>query len=255
MAIELLEKENTRHELHHDLESFYWLLTWMILRYTAHNHKNGALACHKLFDVDDLGLQKRGWLMHTPPLDNKASPLYILAEAMRQLTLQQTRIQEEDRMTFSFIRNTVVTDAEPLTYAVIELAFKVVVEDPSWENFQDAPALPFNAPRTTYNVAGKAKTETHELRRSAIANSRAGRDTPAGGSGPLTRGRSKKRKLEEVDTSAPAANSTGSTSRSEVFSGESGKGSRSVDETPPKVQRLSKSMKCRGGKLPKLPNE
>ncbi|KAJ7935470.1 hypothetical protein B0H13DRAFT_2467320, partial [Mycena leptocephala] len=37
MAIELLDKANTRHEVHHDLESFYWLLTWITLRYTAHN--------------------------------------------------------------------------------------------------------------------------------------------------------------------------------------------------------------------------
>jgi hypothetical protein len=249
MAIELLDKANTRHEVHHDLESFYWLLTWITLRYTAHNHDDGALACHKLFDVDNPAALKRNWLIGDSPLDNEASPLYILAEAMRQLTQQQPRIQKQKRITFSFVRDPPKIDAEPLTYALIELAFKVVVEDPSWENFEDAPALPFNAPPKTYNVAGKRKTETHELRRSAIANSQAGRDTPAGGSGPLTRSRNKKRKLEE-DTSAPAANSAGSTSRSEVFSGESGEGSRSVDETPPKVRRLSKSMKCRGGKLP-----
>ncbi|KAJ7935471.1 hypothetical protein B0H13DRAFT_1947983, partial [Mycena leptocephala] len=158
-------------------------------------------------------------------------------------------------ITFSFVRDPPKIDAEPLTYALIELAFKVVVEDPSWENFEDAPALPFNAPPKTYNVAGKRKTETHELRQSAIANSQPGCDTSAGGSGPLTRGRSKKRKLEEVDTSALAANSTGSTSRSEVFSGGSGEGSRSVDEIPPKVRKLRDGMKCKGVKLPKVPNK
>jgi hypothetical protein len=249
MAIELLEKDNTLHTFHHDLESFYWLLTWITLRYTAHNHSDGQLACHRLFGVDKPAVLKRGWLMDTPPLDNKASPLYILAEAMRQLTRQQTRTQEEDGMAFSFVRNPPKIDAVPLTYALIELAFKVVVEHPSWENFEDAPALPFNAPRKTYNVAGQNKTEPQELRRSAIANPQVGRDTSAGGSGPSTRSRTKKRKLGE-DTSALAANSSSSTSRSEVFSGESGEGSRSVDETPPKVRRLSKSMKCRGGILP-----
>jgi hypothetical protein len=208
MAIELLEKENTRHELHHDLESFYWLLTWIILRYTAHNHSDGQLACHRLFDVDKPAVLKRDWLMHTPPLDNKASPLYILAEAMRQLTLQQTRIQEKG-MTFSFVRNPPKIDAEPLTYALIELAFNAVTTHPGWQTFQDAPGtLPFKVPSKTYNAAGKTKTETRELRRSALADSQPGRDTSGGGSGPSMRCRTKKRRREEEDPSGHATEST-----------------------------------------------
>jgi hypothetical protein len=148
--------------------------------------------------------------MHTPPLDNKASPLYILAEAMRQLTRQQTRIQEEKGMTFSFVRNPPKIDAVPLTYALIELAFKAVVEHPSWENFEDASgALPFKVLSNTYNVAGKAKTEIRdrELRRSAVTNSQPGRYTSVDGSGPSTRSRTKKRRREE-DPSVHAASST-----------------------------------------------
>jgi hypothetical protein len=208
MAIELLDKANTRHEVHHDLESFYWLLTWITLRYTAHNHDDGALACHKLFDVDNPAALKRNWLIGDSPLDNEASPLYILAEAMRQLTQQQPRIQKQKRITFSFVRDPPKIDAVPLTYALIELAFKAVVEHPSWENFEDAPgALPFKVPSKTYNVVGKAKTETRdrELRRSALINSQPGRDTSGG---PSMRCRTKKRRREEEDPSGHATEST-----------------------------------------------
>ncbi|KAJ7134275.1 hypothetical protein C8R44DRAFT_770037 [Mycena epipterygia] len=42
IAIEIIEN-NTSHGPHHD-ESAYWLLMWMILRYTDHTHPSGALA-------------------------------------------------------------------------------------------------------------------------------------------------------------------------------------------------------------------
>ena len=36
MAINILANENTPHGVHHDLESFYWLLVWLVLQYTLH---------------------------------------------------------------------------------------------------------------------------------------------------------------------------------------------------------------------------
>lgn len=42
MAVELLIAQNdnlpTVHSACHDLESFYWLLVWLILRHTDHDH-------------------------------------------------------------------------------------------------------------------------------------------------------------------------------------------------------------------------
>ncbi|KAJ7603017.1 hypothetical protein DFH06DRAFT_1022847, partial [Mycena polygramma] len=58
MAIELHKKGDTLHTISHDMESFYWLLIWMILRYTAHTHEDKDLACHKLFEVEDLAGRK-----------------------------------------------------------------------------------------------------------------------------------------------------------------------------------------------------
>ena len=39
MAIEIL-RTCVAHEIHHDLESFFWLLIWVVLRHTAHSHRS-----------------------------------------------------------------------------------------------------------------------------------------------------------------------------------------------------------------------
>ncbi|KAH9836363.1 uncharacterized protein C8Q71DRAFT_79812, partial [Rhodofomes roseus] len=52
MAIQVLD-EHTRvpHEVHYDLESFYWLLVWIILRHTTYSHLDDEDAWHRLFDA------------------------------------------------------------------------------------------------------------------------------------------------------------------------------------------------------------
>ncbi|EPT03326.1 hypothetical protein FOMPIDRAFT_1116386, partial [Fomitopsis schrenkii] len=50
MAIEILSSEVT-HEARHDLESFYWLLVYILLRHTNHDHPDGKAAFGELFTV------------------------------------------------------------------------------------------------------------------------------------------------------------------------------------------------------------
>lgn len=33
------------HDYHHDLESFFWVLLWITLRHTEHDHENGKRGC------------------------------------------------------------------------------------------------------------------------------------------------------------------------------------------------------------------
>ncbi|KAK7048029.1 Pkinase-fungal domain-containing protein [Favolaschia claudopus] len=77
------------HGLHHDLESVFWLLIWMILRHTDHRHKKGALACVKLFDGETDS--KDGWLAR--PQLTRTGPLFRLAEDLRK----QLRAQYDSR--------------------------------------------------------------------------------------------------------------------------------------------------------------
>ncbi|KAL6306925.1 hypothetical protein BKA93DRAFT_878241 [Sparassis latifolia] len=65
MAVELLNKRRVIHDAHHDLESFYWLLIWLVLRHTSHDDPKGAKRCSLLFFHDDdilCGEVKRAWL-------------------------------------------------------------------------------------------------------------------------------------------------------------------------------------------------
>ncbi|KAF8994479.1 hypothetical protein BDQ17DRAFT_1366860 [Cyathus striatus] len=92
MAIEILAKQaqmhlseedipeeellKLTHMAHHDLESFYWVMVWILLRYANHNHRHGDKACTKLFDHadnEDAKAYKENWL-YIP----KSEPLTII---------------------------------------------------------------------------------------------------------------------------------------------------------------------------------
>ena len=93
MAVEVLENDSSMtHEARHDLESFFWLLVWLVLRHTkyqpTHKYKDGAW--HKLFDgarMVDCQSNKESWLTHAfrpvTVLDNE--PLTMLLENFRLL--------------------------------------------------------------------------------------------------------------------------------------------------------------------------
>ncbi|KAJ7168484.1 hypothetical protein C8R46DRAFT_235554 [Mycena filopes] len=91
-AIHRLEEKNTVHEAWHDLESFYWLLVWVILRYTDHTHIHGPYACQRLFDADDAAGTKRTWLLANPALNSDDSPLFKLASRLRSVVLAQNPV-------------------------------------------------------------------------------------------------------------------------------------------------------------------
>ncbi|KAI0763857.1 hypothetical protein BD413DRAFT_616175 [Trametes elegans] len=50
MAYEILKsRPTTVHSGHHDLESIYWVLVWIVLRHTKHSHPLGQKACSEVF--------------------------------------------------------------------------------------------------------------------------------------------------------------------------------------------------------------
>ncbi|KAH9836362.1 uncharacterized protein C8Q71DRAFT_907950 [Rhodofomes roseus] len=82
MAIEILNQAfGVTHEARHDLESFYWLLVWIILRHTTFQHEDGDRAWHGLFDAETVRAcraLKSDWvtqsyeplrMQHNPPLE------------------------------------------------------------------------------------------------------------------------------------------------------------------------------------------
>ncbi|KAH9831774.1 uncharacterized protein C8Q71DRAFT_841066, partial [Rhodofomes roseus] len=88
MAVDVVTGGITQ-DVRHDLESFYWLLVWMLLRYAEHEHRNGIQACQKLFggsSDDTCGGQKMWWLVQRNVLTIKNNaPLNHLLERFRLL--------------------------------------------------------------------------------------------------------------------------------------------------------------------------
>ncbi|KAJ7729683.1 hypothetical protein DFH07DRAFT_895508, partial [Mycena maculata] len=80
MAIAIIGNFAT-HGPHHDLESFYWLLVWMILRHTNHTHGEGSMACSNLFDRSGI-VMKRSWLLDDTP--SGPSPLLAIVDQLRR---------------------------------------------------------------------------------------------------------------------------------------------------------------------------
>ncbi|KAI0373622.1 hypothetical protein BV20DRAFT_749729, partial [Pilatotrama ljubarskyi] len=77
MAFEILQGGNEIivHHIHHDLESFYWVLLWVVLRHTNHDHPKGQHACTQVFkfgDDSESSAAKLFWI-----LNQTRSPLGI----------------------------------------------------------------------------------------------------------------------------------------------------------------------------------
>ncbi|KAI1792123.1 hypothetical protein LXA43DRAFT_1093940 [Ganoderma leucocontextum] len=51
MAMKLLVTGGDIHGVPHDLQSFYWVLLWIVLRHTEHNHPCGSEACPDIFQL------------------------------------------------------------------------------------------------------------------------------------------------------------------------------------------------------------
>ncbi|KAJ7602195.1 hypothetical protein DFH06DRAFT_912572, partial [Mycena polygramma] len=139
VAIQMMENtQNTAmHQLHHDLESVYWLLIWMILRHTKHNHLRGANACSSLFD-DAIGTENKwGWISVPSPVHDKKSPLFQLAEGLRFQIRQQNYQPSESKYESS-------TDPVPTQHSEFLAIFETELADPGWPT-GDA-AIPFKLP-------------------------------------------------------------------------------------------------------------
>ncbi len=57
-AIDLLESPGIEHEVRHDLESFLWVLLWIVLHHTDHTYPDGPDAPYLIFG-------DRGWTRGT----------------------------------------------------------------------------------------------------------------------------------------------------------------------------------------------
>ena len=82
------------HRPHHDIESFYWVLLWMVLRHS--DHGQGEAFYTRAFNPDPLGPHlKLPWLVIMqgkrgfPLIINGDEPLTELMQRLKELVLEQ----------------------------------------------------------------------------------------------------------------------------------------------------------------------
>ncbi|KAH9922502.1 uncharacterized protein B0H18DRAFT_910291 [Fomitopsis serialis] len=137
MAVEVLSGHVT-HEARHDLESFYWLLVWIVLRHTAFIHPNGEWAWHELFGAGTIAsccTLKESWLKrgYTPVMVMQNMPLTTLLEEFRQLC--KTNFDNED------------LKKQCMTHEDVLNIFNKALENPgAWP--QDDRAKPWTLPKS-----------------------------------------------------------------------------------------------------------
>ncbi|KAI0763355.1 hypothetical protein BD413DRAFT_616471 [Trametes elegans] len=134
MALELINPSDTTAVIHlpsHDLESFYWVLLWVVLRHTEcivePRGITGRQACADMYRNDEMGYsQKHTWLT-----DRK--PSYINIPNNRPLTTLMNKLHEMVSDTIPHRHFAGV----PLTYDAMLAAFDEALEMEGWPEDED----------------------------------------------------------------------------------------------------------------------
>ncbi|KAI0641971.1 hypothetical protein C8Q79DRAFT_265404 [Trametes meyenii] len=121
MAIEMLNVPEIIHNTHHDLESFYWVLLWVVVRHT--NHGQGEDICNDVFKYGndkDSANAKRGWLESVVFDIPDNQPLSYLLKELTPLVLEHIP--------------TTRRNAKPtlLTYEAVLEIFDTALAMPGW---------------------------------------------------------------------------------------------------------------------------
>ncbi|KAI0324567.1 hypothetical protein GY45DRAFT_1288719 [Cubamyces sp. BRFM 1775] len=145
MAIDLLDPmlNTALHTFLHDLESFFWVLLWIVLRHTTHNHPHGNAACETYFPFGDdsqAAAIKRGYLGGCSLQIANNEPLTMLLEKFGDMVARATVIEKP------LIGQT----RTPLTYASVLEIFNQVLAREDWpENDASIPYVPDKTRTTT----------------------------------------------------------------------------------------------------------
>ncbi|KAH9856229.1 hypothetical protein C2E23DRAFT_508200 [Lenzites betulinus] len=138
------------HAVHHDLESYIWVLLWIVLRHTAHTHRKGTGACAALFrcaDDMDAAVKKTAWICER----YKFGPLVIKDNAPLTDLLKTLH----DAMFDALIGRVKCN----LTYATVLGAFKTAIDRDDWPTHDGS--LAYTPPKTTHvNYTHSPDSET-----------------------------------------------------------------------------------------------
>ncbi|KAF9808132.1 hypothetical protein IEO21_07968 [Rhodonia placenta] len=152
IAIEVMEGISL-HEARHDLESFYWLLFWLMLRHTQHSHPDGQKASDFYFKAPSesaLAEYKRIWLIQHAPISVPGNhPMSKLLVDLRDLCRRNCLL--------SHLNNPI----EPLTHEAMLAKFNEALASPGWPEYD--PAIPLNRDPQPSELHKPDTNDTNEL--------------------------------------------------------------------------------------------
>ncbi|EED78887.1 predicted protein [Postia placenta Mad-698-R] len=152
LAFELLNLapgETVVHTVHHDLQSFYWLLIWIVLRHTAHTHFKGNDACHEVFPSGDeasAASSKISFMMSKKPIEVKGN---------RPLSHLLSRLS---RLVAGSVESVHIPQPTHLTHMEMLRAFKEALDMDGWP--EDDAAIPFKPSNTNVPKQSRRNTTT-----------------------------------------------------------------------------------------------
>ncbi|KAJ7695475.1 hypothetical protein B0H17DRAFT_1055979 [Mycena rosella] len=239
LAIQIL-RDQPKHSAGHDLESFYWLLIWIILRHTTDPSRDPK-ACHTLFDHDTkvARVMKDDWIRGKTSLA-EALPLHAVAEALRTLVIviRQNPVIEQAATNRIPIEGLATPQAPERPIEILHMDF-LRVFDFALTKFvwpTDDKAIAFDPP-SVKKTAPKPQTKD-DLRQTALRRSAHSQ----GAAGPEPRQvTGEKRKLDW----------SGSASSGSLAASTAGTSSAGSSESSRKKSRTIKGgMMCKGGVAP-----
>ena len=165
MAVDVLMRKT--HERKHDLQFFYWLLIWTLLRHA--DHDQGPSACGRLFDVEDRELgaaQKRTWLQTSDLRISCNKPLTQLLERLRALFRKQLTNKD--------------TSSIELTYDTLLAAIDSSLSQPDWpDNDGSIPFSPQSASRSAKDASRASSKKRKTKSRATSTSSKRLKKTPS----------------------------------------------------------------------------
>lgn len=163
LALELLNLapgQSVTHSVHHDMESFYWLLIWIVLRHTEHTHFKVNGACHEVFrsgDEASAAHAKKDFIVSDRPIEVKGNkPLSHLLSTLWHLMTQT-------------VKSAINPRPSRLTHAEMLRAFKEALDMDGWP--ENDTAIPFKPPQSSPNSPKQSRRKTTTKRGRATISS------------------------------------------------------------------------------------
>ena len=202
MAIDLLSTDEVVHELRHDLESFFWVLVWIVLRHTTHSL--GKKACNNLFNGENEEQckgQKVGFLGGNP------KPLVVAFNEPLTNLIKEFRLACRNNNTLDSDR-----PSDPLTHRKVLKIFDDALAQEGWPTEKDH-ARSFRIPDDEKELRQRGTWKESNIDSNRIGSGTAHSNPPSG------QGGNGKALLSGSRPARRLANAAGSGSGAQVASG------------------------------------